>query len=117
MNDPKKLFVISAITREQIAELLNEALDCCGPEGDDGIDRFTSDDPRLTNENCQAIADRLKVGLVHVNDQTVNDDVSNPFGGCGASGNHTSMGGPADLSQYTQWRWITVKDQPTPYPF
>ncbi len=59
MNDPKKLFVISAITREQIADLLNEALDCCGPEGDDGIDRFTSDDPRLTDENCQAIADRL----------------------------------------------------------
>jgi len=35
---------------------------------------------------------------VHVNDQTVNDDVSNPFGGTGASGNHTSMGGPA--------RWV-----------
>jgi benzaldehyde dehydrogenase (NAD) len=66
---------------------------------------------------AMAIADRLKVGIVHVNDQTVNDEVINPFGGTGASGNHTSMGGPADLSEYTQWRWMTVKDAAPPYPF
>jgi benzaldehyde dehydrogenase (NAD) len=66
---------------------------------------------------AMAIADRLKVGLVHVNDQTINDEVVNPFGGCGASGNHTSMGGPADIGEYTQWRWMTVKDSPPPYPF
>jgi benzaldehyde dehydrogenase (NAD) len=66
---------------------------------------------------AMAIANRLRVGLVHVNDQTVNDEVVNPFGGCGVSGNHTSMGGPADIGEYTQWRWMTVKDAPTPYPF
>ena len=66
---------------------------------------------------AMAIADRLNVGLVHVNDQTVNDEVTNPFGGCGVSGNHTSMGGPADAGEYTQWRWMTIKDAPTPYPF
>jgi benzaldehyde dehydrogenase (NAD) len=66
---------------------------------------------------AMAIAERLKAGLVHVNDQTVNDDVINPFGGTGASGNHTSMGGPADIGEYTQWRWMTVKDSPPPYPF
>jgi benzaldehyde dehydrogenase (NAD) len=64
-----------------------------------------------------AIAERLKAGLVHVNDQTVNDEVTNPFGGTGASGNHSSVGGPADLSEYTQWRWMTVKDAPPAYPF
>ncbi|KAK0329481.1 hypothetical protein LTR94_036671, partial [Friedmanniomyces endolithicus] len=32
-----------------------------------------------------AIGDRLQAGLVHINDQTVNDDVVNPFGGVGAS--------------------------------
>lgn len=58
MNDPKKLFVISAITREQIAELLNDALDYA--QGvTDTVERFTTDDVRLTDENCQAIADRL----------------------------------------------------------
>jgi len=66
---------------------------------------------------AMAVAERLKAGLVHVNDQTVNDDVSNPFGGTGASGNHTSMGGPADIGEYTQWRWMTVKDSAPPYPF
>lgn len=66
---------------------------------------------------AMAIANRLNVGLVHVNDQTVNDEVVNPFGGVGVSGNHTSMGGPADIGEYTQWRWMTVKDAPPPYPF
>ena len=64
-----------------------------------------------------AIAERLKVGLVHVNDQTIADEVINPFGGTGASGNHTSMGGPADPGAYTQWRWTTVKQSAPPYPF
>jgi benzaldehyde dehydrogenase (NAD) len=66
---------------------------------------------------AMAIAERLKAGLVHVNDSTVNDEVTNPFGGCGASGNHTSMGGPADIGEYTQWRWMTVRDASPPYPF
>ena len=35
---------------------------------------------------AMAIADRLNVGLVHVNDQTVNDEVTNPFGGSGVVG-------------------------------
>ncbi len=56
MNDPKKLFVISAITREQIVEDLNAALDYVGQPD---VKRFTADDPRLDDENCQAIADRL----------------------------------------------------------
>ncbi|HEU4576949.1 MAG TPA: benzaldehyde dehydrogenase [Polyangiaceae bacterium] len=66
---------------------------------------------------AMAVAERLKAGLVHVNDQTVNDEVLNPFGGTGASGNHTSMGGPADIGEYTQWRWMTVRDSAPPYPF
>jgi benzaldehyde dehydrogenase (NAD) len=66
---------------------------------------------------AMGIAERLRAGLVHVNDQTVNDEVINPFGGTGVSGNHTNMGGPADIGEYTQWRWMTVKDSAPPYPF
>jgi benzaldehyde dehydrogenase (NAD) len=66
---------------------------------------------------AMALADRLRAGLVHVNDQTVNDEVTNPFGGTGASGNHTNMGGPADVGEYTQWRWLTIRDSAPPYPF
>lgn len=56
-------------------------------------------------------------GGVHVNDQTVVDEVLNPFGGPGASGNYTRMGGVADPALYTQWRWLTIKDAPPRYPF
>ncbi len=36
---------------------------------------------------------QLNVGLLHINDQTVNDETINPFGGFGASGNATRIGG------------------------
>ena len=32
------------------------------------------------------LGEQLRVGLLHINDQTVNDEVVNPFGGVGASG-------------------------------
>jgi benzaldehyde dehydrogenase (NAD) len=66
---------------------------------------------------AMAIGDRLRAGLVHVNDQTVNDDVVNPFGGVGASGNGTSIGGPANWEEFTQWQWVTIKATPPAYPF
>lgn len=63
------------------------------------------------------IADRLNVGLVHINDQTVNDDGFMPMGGRGASGNGSRHGGPANWDEFTQWQWVTLKDTPTQYPF
>lgn len=66
---------------------------------------------------AMAIGDRLHTGLVHINDQTVNDESTNPFGGRGSSGNGGAMGGPADLDEYTQWKWVTIKDEAPAYPF
>ncbi len=66
---------------------------------------------------AMGIAQRLKAGMVHVNDQTVNDECTNPFGGPGIGGNGGSVGGPADIDEYTQWQWITVKDTPPQFPF
>lgn len=66
---------------------------------------------------AMAIGQRLRAGMVHINDQTVNDDCTNPFGGPGIGGNGGSVGGPADIDEYTQWQWITVKDAPPPFPF
>lgn len=63
------------------------------------------------------IGEKIRAGHVHINDQTIADEVLNPFGGPGASGNGTSMGGVADRELYTQWRWTTIKDAPPPYPF
>ncbi|WP_332874425.1 benzaldehyde dehydrogenase [Amphritea pacifica] len=64
-----------------------------------------------------AIGERLHAGMVHINDQTVNDECINPFGGRGASGNGGSIGGPADWDEFCQWQWVTVKDTPPAYPF
>ncbi|WP_184048794.1 benzaldehyde dehydrogenase [Paraburkholderia sp. MM5384-R2] len=63
------------------------------------------------------IGEQLRVGLLHINDQTVNDEVVNPFGGVGASGNGSSIGGPANWDEFTQWQWLTVKGAPPSYPF
>ncbi len=50
--DPKKLFVVSAVTREGIAADLNDYLQNCEDER-----RVTDDDDRLTDEVCQYYAD------------------------------------------------------------
>ena len=63
-----------------------------------------------------AFSDRLKAGLLHINDQTVKDDVIEPFGGVGASGNGGSVGGLANLEAFTHWQWLTLRPQPISYP-
>lgn len=63
------------------------------------------------------IAEELDVGMVHINDQTVNGGPFAPFGGPRKSGNGTRIGGPADIEEFTTWKWISVKDAATPYPF
>ena len=64
-----------------------------------------------------AIGNRLNTGLLHINDQTVADEPHVPFGGTGASGNGTRIGGPANWDEFTQWQWMTIKEKPNPYPF
>jgi benzaldehyde dehydrogenase (NAD) len=64
-----------------------------------------------------ALGNRLKTGLLHINDQTVADEPHVPFGGRGASGNGTRIGGPANWEEFTQWQWLTIKDKATAYPF
>ena len=63
-----------------------------------------------------ALAEQLHVGLVHVNDQTVNDDGTMPMGGRGASGNGSRHGGPANWDEFTQWQWTTVRNTAPGYP-
>ena len=64
-----------------------------------------------------AVGNRLDTGLLHINDQTVADEPHVSFGGAGASGNGTRIGGPANWEEFTQWQWMTIKDKPNPYPF
>lgn len=66
---------------------------------------------------AQSVGDRLMVGHLHINDQTVNGGPYAPFGGRGRSGNGSRVSGPAIWEEFTQWVWVSVKDQATPYPF
>ncbi|WP_328814244.1 aldehyde dehydrogenase family protein [Rhodococcus sp. NBC_00297] len=60
------------------------------------------------------IADRLRTGMVHINDVTVKDGPTVPFGGMGASGNGGRFGGDRNWDEFTEWRWFTVNDLALP---
>ena len=58
-------------------------------------------------ERGRNVADQLRTGIVHVNDQTLNNDAYAPFGGTGASGNGTRFGTQSSWDEFTQWQWVT----------
>jgi benzaldehyde dehydrogenase (NAD) len=65
-----------------------------------------------------ALAERIPTGLVHINDQTVNDEPNAPFGGVGDSGTGSRHGGAAaNLDAFTETQWITVRGEVPQYPF
>jgi len=62
------------------------------------------------------IADRMDTGMVHINDQPVNDEAHVPFSGTNASG----VGGynsESFLREVTEQKWISVQHEPRDYPF
>jgi benzaldehyde dehydrogenase (NAD) len=64
------------------------------------------------------LARRIPTGLVHINDQTVNDEANVPFGGLGASGTGSRFGGAAaNVDAFTDTRWVTVRAEIGTYPF
>ena len=64
------------------------------------------------------LAGRIPSGLVHINDQTVDDEATAPFGGVGASGNGARFGGgSANIEAFTETQWLTVQGSIAPYPF
>jgi benzaldehyde dehydrogenase (NAD) len=64
------------------------------------------------------LADKIPTGIVHINDQTVNDEANAPFGGVGASGTGSRFGGTAaNVEAFTETRWVTVRHSPPTYPF
>lgn len=65
---------------------------------------------------AMALGERLNTGMLHINDQTVNDECINPFGGRGCSGNGGGAGA-TDWDQYSQLQWVTIKDTAPQYPF
>jgi acyl-CoA reductase-like NAD-dependent aldehyde dehydrogenase len=71
----------------------------------------------ITNDFNQALmmARRLDTGMVHIGDQTVNDEPQVPFGGVKGSG-YGRMGGKAALDEFTELRWISVQQTKRTFP-
>jgi benzaldehyde dehydrogenase (NAD) len=56
------------------------------------------------------VANAVRTGMAHVNDQPVNDEPHVPFGGVGDSG-YGRFGGSASIQEFTELRWTTVQHQ------
>jgi aldehyde dehydrogenase (NAD+) len=71
----------------------------------------------ITNDFTRALdmAARLETGMVHIGDQTVNDEPQAPFGGVKGSG-YGRFGGQAALDEFTELRWINVQTRPRTFP-
>jgi benzaldehyde dehydrogenase (NAD) len=63
------------------------------------------------------LARRIPSGIVHINEQTVDDEPNVPFGGVLDSGTGTRFGGTANLDAFTETRWVTMRGDIAPYPF
>ena len=74
----------------------------------------------LTDNVMRALelAEHIPAGLVHINDQTVNDEAIIPFGGVGESGTGSRHGGvEANLDAFTETQWVTARGDLPSYPF
>ena len=64
------------------------------------------------------LSSRLEVGMVHINDQTVDDEAVIPFGGIKASGSGGHFGGArANLETFGHLQWVTLQAEIERYPF
>jgi acyl-CoA reductase-like NAD-dependent aldehyde dehydrogenase len=62
------------------------------------------------------LARRLRAGIVHVNDQPVNDQPQMPFGGVKDSGaGRFGIGFAAE--EFTEVQWVSARQEPRRYPF
>lgn len=91
----------------------DEAVELVNSSDQGLVASIQTDDPA----RALAIARRLKVGMVHVNDQTINDEPNAPLGGFGSSGNGGRFGTQSELDEFTQWQWVTVRRHAKRYPF
>jgi len=67
-------------------------------------------------DRALSLAERIQAGIVHINDQPVNDEPQVPFGGVKDSG-YGRFGGGEAIHEFTEMRWVTVQSQGRPFPF
>jgi benzaldehyde dehydrogenase (NAD) len=98
--------VISFSTLEEAAEIVGST--------EYGLSLGILGDVRL----AMKLADLIRSGKIHINEQTVPDEANAPFGGVGFSGTGSRFGGAdANIEALTNTQWLTMRPEVTPYPF
>jgi aldehyde dehydrogenase (NAD+) len=67
-------------------------------------------------QRAYEVASRVETGMIHINDQGVDDEPHVPFGGVKSSG----MGrynSDTVVDEFTELKWISFQMQPRDYPF
>jgi acyl-CoA reductase-like NAD-dependent aldehyde dehydrogenase len=67
-------------------------------------------------ERGMAIAERLDAGIIHINDQPIQDEPQMPFGGVKDSG-WGRFGVTFAPEEFTDTHWVTVKSRQRTFPF
>lgn len=65
-------------------------------------------------DNAWAVADRVRSGMVHVNDGSAMHESHVPFGGTAASGLGDDLGGRANIDLLTERRWTSLQRNTSP---
>jgi aldehyde dehydrogenase (NAD+) len=65
---------------------------------------------------AKRLADDIEAGMVHINDQPVNDDPHIPFGGVKQSG-VGRYNTDAIMDEFTELKWVSVQREPREFPF
>lgn len=68
-------------------------------------------------DRARHIADGIRSGVVHINDQTVVHGVYGPIGGVGISGNGFGHSTLTNADQFSEWQWISTRSKLPVYPF
>jgi len=65
---------------------------------------------------ARTVADRIDAGMVHINDQPINNEPHVPFGGMKASG-IGRYNGQWIIDELTETKWTSIQHQPRTYSF
>lgn len=68
-----------------------------------------------TEEHARNFAAKMETGMVHINDQSVNDEPLVAFGGMKSSG-LGRFGGKWSLDEFTTFQWISIQEEKRQYP-
>jgi benzaldehyde dehydrogenase (NAD) len=111
------LFYAPTVLAEVSAQMPAYADEVFGPVAP--VLRFATaqDAAKLAAESDYGLSLGIPTGIVHINEQTVDDEPNIPFGGLGASGTGARFGGTANLEAFTDTRWVTIRGDIAPYPF